>query len=99
MRKIAEQPQIIDQRLRGHFQAFLPGAEKYNYCQKNILLTLFYRYQEFIFTLPPDNMYVQGQGITKIESLQLRIAVQGEGGGQIVAMSTMEYDELKISVR
>ncbi|XP_028392726.1 uncharacterized protein LOC114517064 isoform X2 [Dendronephthya gigantea] len=55
------------------------------------------RYQEFVFTLPPDNVYVQGQGITNIESLQLRIAVQGEGGGQIVAMSTMGYDELKIS--
>lgn len=41
---------------------------------------------------------MQGQGFTNIESLQLRVAVQAENGGQIVAMSTVAYEELKITV-
>jgi hypothetical protein len=52
-----------------------------------------------MFALPPDKVYLQGQGITNIESLQLRIAVQAENGGQMVAMSTVGYEELKITVR
>ncbi|CAB3979253.1 Hypothetical predicted protein, partial [Paramuricea clavata] len=55
------------------------------------------KYQEFMFALPPDKVYLQGQGITNIESLQLRIAVQAENGGQMVAMSTVGYEELKIT--
>ena len=57
-----------------------------------------FRYQEFMFSLPPDKVYLRGQGITSIESLQLRIAIQGENGGQIVAMSTVGYDELEMKV-
>jgi hypothetical protein len=51
-----------------------------------------------MFSLPPDKVYLRGQGITSIESLQLRIAIQGENGGQIVAMSTVGYDELEMKV-
>ena len=51
-----------------------------------------------MFSLSPDKVYVQGQGFTNIESLQLRVAVQAETGGQIVAMSTVAYEELKITV-
>ena len=51
-----------------------------------------------MFSLPPDKVYLQGQGISSIESLQLRIALQGENGGQIVAMSTVGYDELRMTV-
>ncbi len=52
-----------------------------------------------MFSLPPDKVYLQGEGFTNIESLQLRIGVQGENGGQMVAMSTVGYEELKVTVR
>ena len=52
-----------------------------------------------MFSLPPDKVYVQGEGFSSVESLHLRVAVQGGNGGQIIAMSTVAYEELKITVR
>lgn len=70
-----------------------------NYTTLLLRFLIFIRYQEFVFSLPPDKMYLEGQGITNIESYQLRIAVQAAAnGGQVVAMSTIGYGELKISV-
>ena len=59
---------------------------------------LYSQFQEFSFQLPNDNEYTHGQGFTNINSLRLRIAVLGNNGEQIDAMSTIEYDELNILV-
>ena len=51
-----------------------------------------------MFTLPEDKVFVKGKPVWNIESQQLRIAVQPGKAGQMTAMCTVEYRDLKIVV-
>ena len=62
------------------------------------LNNIFSRFQEFVFPLPDENVFANGKSVPGIASEQLRIAVQPGKGEQMVAMSTVEYSDLKILV-